>query len=223
MRKGRFHYKVLAEVEFTGLELVVLEHHARTHYDSTCQRFFDRGDTGYRWKNKFRQQNDDKEATEALEGTVTVEVTSETVDLCAKIIERLGYNEAYAMLQELTGMEMPELERKMGVLAKQLRKDISRTFHAIGVEYTRLDDAAKPAPKFDGQLLCPHCKSDEVEWQEYVLHTRQVLGVVDGELCVDMASEESVYESTKEEGLACKTCFYEFKIPEGLRIERKRT
>lgn len=76
----------------------------------------------------------------------------------------------------------------------------------------------EPVPKFDGTLRCPHCGSEEVEWQEYVLHTRQILGVRDGEVCVDMNTEKQVYEVCKDEALSCKSCFAEFQPPEGLSV-----
>lgn len=219
MRTGRFYYAVKLGLEFTGLELAVMQYHASQHYDHTCRSFFERGNTGYGWIGQFRWKNGEKEPADAPEGTVDLEVSSRELDLCMKIVERLGYEEGYAMLKEILGQEMPEGAQEMGVLAANLRARIKEVFYKIHDEWRRLDKEQEPAPEFDGQLKCPRCGSDEVEWQEYVLETRQLLGIKEGELAVDLDSAKQVYECTKDEGLACKACFHEFKVPAGLGID----
>lgn len=242
MKSGRFHHTVKIEVELTGLDLTILEYHAKKHYDGACQRFFEsardvrsRENDGYVWMNQW-QWEDWKSRFGDVEGkmvedgeyrhpsenpdlAVTVTVSSRNLDLCLKIIERLGADDSWTTVEYLTGIKMPPVEKKMSELVVPLRESLREAFDKIQREWKRLEEEAAPAPEFDGQLLCPHCHSDEIEWQEYVLATRQILGVRDGELAVDLASEKSVYESTKDEMLSCKACFCEFKIPAGLTVD----
>jgi len=52
-----------------------------------------------------------------------------------------------------------------------------------------------------------------------VLETRQILGVVDGELDVDVASARQELECSRDEGLACKDCYHEVRVPRGLDVD----
>lgn len=242
MKTGRFFHRVSIEIELTGLDLVILEYHAKQHYDGTCQRFFepahhprDANHDGYGWLGEWQwrdwearfadvdgktiEPGEYRHPSENLDFAVKVRATSDALDLCMKIIERLGADETWEMVEKLTGKKMPPIEQKMGQLVPPLRASIKDAFFKIRDEWERLDEQAKPAPEFEGHLLCPHCKSDEVEWQEYVLSTRQILGVVDGEICVDIATEKSEFECSKDEQLACRACYAEFKVPGGLSID----
>jgi hypothetical protein len=218
MKSGRFHHTIKLDVELTGLELAVMQYHASQHYDHTCKRFFEHGNRGYGWVSEFRWKNDEKEPADAPSGTVVLEVSSRELDLCAKIIERLGYDETRAMMKDVFGIEVAA-DGEMAERATALRGNIREAFNRIQQEWKRLDEEATPAPKFDGELKCPSCGSESLEWQEYVLETRQLLGVKSGELGVDCASFKQVSECSKDECLACKDCYHEFKIPEGLAID----
>lgn len=242
MKFKRFRHEVRAQVELSGLDLVVLECHAKQHYDGACRRFFEgarevRGaeNDGYVWLGKWqwedwtRRFGDDPEAqytsettrhpSEDLEFAVVVEASSRTLNLCMKILERLAAEDTWALVEELTGRKMPPIEKKMSELVVPLRASLKEAFNRIQEETRRLDEEQSPAPEFDGELKCSSCGSEEVEWQEYVLHTRRVLGVRGDQVCVDLGSEEAVYEATKDEALSCKACFGEFKVPGGLSID----
>lgn len=161
MKTGRFYHQVEIEVEFTGLDLLVLEYHARQHYDRTCKKFFepDRNMRGENdgciwkahwqfkdWKERFGDDPDKKvepgemrDFSENLELTVVEKVSSRTLDLCMKILERLGYEESWEMVAEIFGKEMPPIEKQMGELARELSEKIRGAFFAIQEEWRRLD------------------------------------------------------------------------------------
>lgn len=111
------------------------------------------------------------------------------------------------------------IEKKMSELVPPLRAGLKEAFDRIQKEWWRLEEESKPAPEFDGELKCPNCSGDNLEWQEYVLETRQILGVVDDELAVDLASARQEFECSKDEGLACKDCYHEFRVPQGLDVD----
>ena len=178
------------------------------------------------WKARFGHIEDKKvdydeyrHPSEAPESGVTVEVGQRTLDLCMKILERLGIDDNWELIEKMTGKKMPEQEKQMGELARELSQQIRTAFHAIGGEWKRLDNESRETEPLEGELECPQCGRKDLEWQEYVLHTRQLLGVQDGQLGVDEGSEKRIFECTKDEALACKNCHTEFPIPSNLAIE----
>jgi hypothetical protein len=173
----KFKYEVKAEIEFTGQDLLVLEYHSKRHYDGACQRFFAEAphyrDTvdheGCYWLREWQWQewksrNPDAENAaeyteesqrrpeENLEFAVTVTVSSRSMDLCLKIIERLGSAESWKLIGELMGREMPQIEQTMALMVVPLRLKLRTTFRAIQTEWNRLDEAQNPAPKLDGAV-----------------------------------------------------------------------
>jgi len=178
------------------------------------------------WKARFDHLEDKqidydeyRHPSENPEFGVTVEVSSRTLDLCMKILERLGIDDTWDLLERMTGKKMPEQEKQMGQLARELSQQIRAAFHAIQHEWKRLDNEARGPEPLEGELKCPQCGRTDLEWQEYVLHTRQLFGVQEGQLGVDEGSEKQVFECTKEEKLGCRNCFTEFPIPSNLAVE----
>jgi transcription elongation factor Elf1 len=111
------------------------------------------------------------------------------------------------------------LEGLRGDQEARLARQLQEAAAAIAAEEERLSKIEEPAPTFDGTLKCPRCGSTEVVWQEYVLHTRSVLGVEGGVVGVDFTSGETHHEATKEEGLSCAQCHHEFRLPVGLTTD----
>ena len=172
MKSGRFYHKVEIELELTGLDLIILEYHAKRHYDGTCERFFTQptemrtpNREGYGWLEDWRWQewksrnecNGSAQYTEEtscrpeqnLEFAATVKVSENSLDLCMKILERLGADENWALIKEMMGREMPEIEQKMSTLVLPLRAGLREAFFKIQHEWKRLDAEAKPAPEFE--------------------------------------------------------------------------
>lgn len=243
MKTGRFHHSVSIEVEFTGLDLVILEYHAKQHYDGTCNRFFECADypgqkenDGYVWLSRWQyhdwrerfghiegkkiEDGEMRHPSENLELTVTEVVKPRTLDLCMKIIERLGADDTWEMVSKVFGKEMPPIEQKMSVLVLPLRMKIKEAFFQIQDEWKRLDDAAKPAPELEGELECPSCKGTNLVWQEYVCHTRPIAMHAETPklACIDSNAEVVEFEDCKDDTLYCKDCLAPFPVPAGLDL-----
>lgn len=173
MKSGRFFHKVEIELELTGLDLVVLEYHAKQHYDGSCQRFFTQSKEmrtpdreGYLWLEDWKWQEWQsrhvgdgsaqyteearRRPEENLEFAATVTVSSRSLDLCMKILERLGHDENWALIGELMGREMPEIEEKMSVLVLPLRYGLKDAFSKIQEEWKRLEATQKAREKDEG-------------------------------------------------------------------------
>lgn len=103
MIRTGFHYRVEAEVTFTGFDLAVMFELSRAHYDGRCQATFQQGGFGYGWLMQFlcdRVKNDSfslidlalKNINEDLRGLkFDVTVTSSEIDRLRKIIEAAEY------------------------------------------------------------------------------------------------------------------------------------
>lgn len=169
MKSGRFCHKVEIEVELTGLDLVILEYHARQHYDGTCNRFFESprerrepNHDGYTWLSdwqwaEWRSRHEDDPEAQYTKGTVhrpeqnlefaaKVTVTSRALDLSMKILERLGANETWELVEKLTGRKMPQIEQSMGILARQLSSQIREASCRVQDEWVRLNETQKGTP-----------------------------------------------------------------------------
>lgn len=98
------------------------------------------------WKARFGEDKDAQYTEETCrhpsehpEFEITVAVSGRTLDLCMKILERLGVDETWEFLEKFTGHKMPEQEKHIGAHAAQLRCQMLETFRAIEGEWMRLN------------------------------------------------------------------------------------
>lgn len=73
-------------------------------------------------------------------------------------------------------------------------------------------------------VACTNCGNEDLEtimWAEWVPVWRNLLGLEDGLLLVESSEQmaQGWWESGKDEGLFCKACLSEFKIPDGVTVE----
>lgn len=77
------------------------------------------------------------------------------------------------------------------------------------------------------EITCPNCGNKDLEtimWAEWVPVWRPLLELKDGRLLVEPNEQMAPgwWESGKDEGLFCKACCSDFKIPDGVTIDHDR-
>ena len=69
------------------------------------------------------------------------------------------------------------------------------------------------------QLKCPKCGSAEVQLGEYVYRCWRDLKLEDGVLTASTASDEMVWDASKDMALYCQDCAHEWDVPDGVELD----